>query len=126
MAYYTLTNPLEGSIEDFEKQAWTKAQILPEIPGTCMSVQFSHIMDGGYSAGYYGYKWAEVLDADAFELFQEQGLFDKKTAESFRKNILEKGATEHPMKLYKQFRGKEPSINALLKRNGIIEAKKEK
>ena len=126
MAYYTLTHPLEGNIEDFEKQAWAKAQIMPKIPGTCMSVQFSHIMDGGYSAGYYGYKWAEVLDADAFELFQEQGLFDKTTAESFRKNILEKGATEHPMKLYKQFRGKEPSINALLKRNGIIEAKKEK
>ena len=84
-----------------------------------MSTQFSHIMSGGYSAGYYSYKWAEVLDADAFSLFKKNGIFDKKTAESFRKNILSKGGTEHPMTLYKRFRGKAPSIEALLERNGI-------
>lgn len=122
MAYYTRTTQLEENIEKFEKEAWSKAQILPRVEGTCMSTQFSHIMSGGYSAGYYGYKWAEVLDADAFSVFQENGIFDKKTAESFRRNILEKGGTEHPMKLYKQFRGKEPGIEALLKRNGISQS----
>ena len=85
-----------------------------------MSVQFSHIMAGGYAAGYYSYKWAEVLDADAFSLFKEKGIFNTETANSFRKNVLSKGGTEHPMTLYKRFRGKEPSIDALLKRNGII------
>jgi peptidyl-dipeptidase Dcp len=85
-----------------------------------MTVQFSHIMAGGYAAGYYSYKWAEVLDADAFSLFQEKGIFDSETANSFRENVLSKGGTEHPMVLYKRFRGQEPSINALLRRNGII------
>jgi peptidyl-dipeptidase Dcp len=93
---------------------------LPDIADTCMSVQFSHIMAGGYAAGYYSYKWAEVLDADAFSLFKEKGIFNTETANSFRKNVLSKGGTEHPMTLYKRFRGKEPSIDALLKRNGII------
>ena len=85
-----------------------------------MTVQFGHIMSGGYAAGYYSYKWAEVLDADAFSVFKENGIFNPKVAQSFRENILSKGGTEHPMTLYKRFRGKEPDINALLKRNGII------
>ena len=84
-----------------------------------MTVQFSHIMAGGYAAGYYSYKWAEVLDADAFSVFKKNGIFDKKTAQSFRDNILSKGGTEHPMTLYKRFRGGEPTIDALLERNGI-------
>lgn len=119
MAYYTLEDELSGDIEQFEKTAWKDAVITPSIPGTCMSVQFSHIMAGGYAAGYYSYKWAEVLDADAFAVFKQHGLFDQQTADSFRKNILSRGATEHPMTLYKRFRGQEPSIDALLERNGI-------
>ena len=119
MAWYTRTEPFEGDVEAYEKQAWVKAQLLPQVPGTCMSTQFSHIFAGGYSAGYYSYKWAEVLDADAFSLFKQNGIFDQATAQSFRENILSKGGTEHPMTLYKRFRGQEPSIDALLKRNGI-------
>ena len=119
MAWYTRTTPFEGDVEAYEKEAWKRAQLLPEVPGTCMSVQFSHIFAGGYSAGYYSYKWAEVLDADAFSLFKEKGIFNPEVADSFREHILSKGGTEHPMTLYKQFRGKEPTIDALLKRNGI-------
>ena len=119
MAWYTRTTPFEGDVEAYEKEAWKRAQLLPDVPGTCMSVQFSHIFAGGYSAGYYSYKWAEVLDADAFSLFQEKGIFNPEVAASFRENILSKGGTKHPMTLYKQFRGKEPTIDALLKRNGI-------
>lgn len=85
-----------------------------------MSNQFGHIFSGGYAAGYYGYKWAEVLDADAFSLFKEKGIFNREIAESFRKNILEKGGTEDPMELYKRFRGHEPSIKALMQRDGIL------
>ena len=120
MAWYTRTEPFEGDVRSYEKKAWEKAQLLPGIEETCMTVQFSHIMAGGYAAGYYSYKWAEVLDADAFSLFQEKGIFDAATANSFRENVLSKGGTEHPMVLYKRFRGQEPSIDALLKRNGII------
>ena len=120
MAWYTRTEPFEGDVRSYEKKAWEKAQVLPGIEETCMTVQFSHIMAGGYAAGYYSYKWAEVLDADAFSLFQEKRIFDAATATSFRENVLSKGGTEHPMVLYKRFRGQEPSINALLKRNGII------
>jgi len=120
MAWYTRTEAFEGDVRSYEKQAWKKTQVLPEIEDTCMTVQFSHIMAGGYAAGYYSYKWAEVLDADAFSLFQEKGIFDTETANSFRENVLSKGGTEHPMVLYKRFRGQEPSIDALLKRNGII------
>ena len=119
MAWYTRTTPFEGDVRTYEKEAWKKAQVLPDIEDTCMTVQFSHIMAGGYSAGYYSYKWAEVLDADAFSLFKEKGIFNKETANSFRENVLSKGGTEDPMVLYKNFRGKEPSINALLERNGI-------
>ncbi|MBQ8239936.1 MAG: M3 family metallopeptidase [Bacteroides sp.] len=120
MAWYTRTEPFEGDVRSYEKEAWKKTQILPDIAETCMTVQFSHIMAGGYSAGYYSYKWAEVLDADAFSLFKEKGIFHSETANSFRENVLSKGGTEHPMELYKRFRGQEPSIDALLKRNGIL------
>lgn len=119
MAWYTRSEAFTDNVKDFEKKAWEKAQLLPQIEDTCMSVQFGHIMSGGYSAGYYSYKWAEVLDADAFSMFKENGIFDKKTAERFRECILSKGGTEHPMVLYRNFRGQEPTIDALLIRNGI-------
>ena len=120
MAWYTRTEPFEGDVRTYEKEAWAKTQLLPNVPEACMTVQFSHIMAGGYSAGYYSYKWAEVLDADAFSLFKEKGIFNKEVANSFRKHVLSKGGTEHPMTLYKRFRGQSPDIQALLKRNGII------
>lgn len=119
MAWYTRNEAFEGDVKTYEKASWEKAQILPQADETCMSVQFGHIMSGGYSAGYYSYKWAEVLDADAFSLFKEKGIFNTEVAQSFRDNILSKGGTEHPMTLYKRFRGQEPSISALLRRNGI-------
>ena len=119
MAYYTKKDEFKDDIIPFEKKAWEKAMITPQLPDTCMTVQFSHIMAGGYAAGYYSYKWAEVLDADAFSVFKKHGIFDKKTASSFRENILSKGGTENPMTLYKRFKGGEPTIDALLKRNGI-------
>ena len=119
MAWYTRNTPFEGDVKAYEKKAWDKAQILPVVEETCMSTQFSHIFAGGYSAGYYSYKWAEVLDADAFSLFKQCGIFNPEVADSFRRNILSKGGTEHPMTLYKRFRGQEPTINALLIRNGI-------
>lgn len=119
MAWYTRKEAFDGDVETYERKAWEKAQVLPQVDGTCMSVQFSHIFAGGYAAGYYSYKWAEVLDADAFAMFKEHGIFDVATATSFRKNILSKGGTEHPMALYKRFRGQEPTIDALLTRNGI-------
>jgi peptidyl-dipeptidase Dcp len=84
-----------------------------------MSTSFGHIFSGGYAAGYYSYKWAEVMDADAFSLFKQNGIFDKATADSFRRNILERGNTEEPMELYKRFRGQEPTVEALLKRSGV-------
>lgn len=119
MAYYTQRQPFEDDIIAFEKKAWKKAKIDKQLPDTCMTVQFSHIMAGGYAAGYYSYKWAEVLDADAFSVFKKHGIFNQKTAQSFRDNILSKGGTEHPMTLYKRFRGCEPTIDALLERDGI-------
>ena len=119
MAYYTQHDEFKEDIIPFEKQAWAKAIIGNQLPDTCMTVQFSHIMAGGYAAGYYSYKWAEVLDADAFSVFKENGIFDQATAQRFRNHVLSKGGTEHPMTLYKRFRGQEPTINALLKRNGI-------
>ena len=124
MAYYTKKDEFKDDIISFEKKAWKKAILGEQLPDTCMTVQFSHIIAGGYAAGYYSYKWAEVLDADAFSVFKKHGIFDPKTAQSFRDNILSKGGTEHPMTLYKRFRGGEPTIDALLKRNGIKRAKK--
>ncbi len=125
MAFYTLTDTFTDDVSEFENKAWHKAQVLPKVDGTCMTVQFSHIMAGGYSAGYYSYKWAEVLDADAFSLFKQRGIFDQATAQSFRDNILSRGGTEHPMILYKRFRGQEPTIDALLQRNGITAPEKQ-
>ncbi len=119
MAYYTLTEPFDADVQTFEREAWQRAQLFDEVPGTCMSVQFSHIMAGGYAAGYYSYKWAEVLDADAFSVFKQAGIFDRATAQRFRDCILSRGGTEHPMTLYRRFRGQEPTIDALLERNGI-------
>ena len=119
MAYYTLKDEFDEDIMAFEKKAWQKAMVTEQLPDTCMTVQFSHIMAGGYAAGYYSYKWAEVLDADAFSVFKRHGIFDRETAQRFRDCILSKGGTEHPMTLYKNFRGGEPTIKALLKRNGI-------
>lgn len=119
MAWYTRKELFDGDVKAYEKKAWEKTQLLPQVDETCMSVQFGHIMSGGYSAGYYSYKWAEVLDADAFSVFKEKGIFNREVAQSFRDNILSKGGTEHPMTLYKRFRRQEPGIEALLIRNGI-------
>ncbi|MBR0526054.1 MAG: M3 family metallopeptidase [Prevotella sp.] len=119
MAYYTKQEPFDEDIIAFEKEAWKEAVISPQMTDTCMTVQFSHIMAGGYAAGYYSYKWAEVLDADAFSVFKHEGIFNTQTAQRFRDCILSRGGTEHPMTLYKRFRGSEPTIDALLERNGI-------
>lgn len=121
MAYYTLEDEFTDDVMDFERKVWEPIRLLPEVPGTCMSTQFGHIMCGGYSAGYYSYKWAEVLDADAFSVFLREGIFNRSTASRFRREILERGGTEHPMTLYRRFRGGEPTIDALLRRNGIEE-----
>lgn len=119
MAWHSQTAPLEGKMIDFERAATAAIDILPPVDGTAISSAFSHVFAGGYAAGYYGYKWAEVLDADAYSLFKKNGIFDTKTAQSFRDNILSKGGTEHPMKLYVRFRGQEPTVDALLERSGL-------
>lgn len=119
MDWYSLTQPFTGDVLAFEANSFSKCQLLPIIPETNMTVQFGHIMSGGYAAGYYSYKWAEVLDADAFSVFKAKGIFNQEVSKSFRENILSKGGTKHPMELYKSFRGKEPSVEALLIRNGI-------
>ncbi len=119
MAWHTITKPFEGDVVAFEKKAWAPSAVVPEVPEACMSTNFGHLFAGGYAAGYYGYKWAEVLDADAFSLFKEKGIFNKEVAKSFYDNILSKGGTEDPAVLYKRFRGQEPTIDALLIRNGI-------
>ena len=124
MAYYTKKEAFTDDIIPFEKKAWEKAMVTEQLPDTCMTVQFSHIMAGGYAAGYYSYKWAEVLDADAFAVFKKEGIFNPATAQRFRDCILSKGGTENPMVLYKRFKGSEPTIDALLKRNGIRRCKK--
>lgn len=119
MAYYTQKEEFTDDIIAFEKNAWKKAILGKQRTDTCMTVQFSHIMAGGYAAGYYSYKWAEVLDADAFSVFKKNGIFDRPTAQRFRDEILSKGGTDNPMNLYKRFKGGEPTIDALLSRNGI-------
>jgi len=108
------------SVKDFETRMFSETQLYPDVAENCMSTAFSHIFQGGYSAGYYSYKWAEVLDADAFEYFQEEGIFNKEIATKFKEHILSKGGTEKPMILYKRFRGKEPKPDALLKRAGLF------
>ncbi len=107
-------------VKKHEEEAFAPTKLYPEVESNCMSTAFSHIFQGGYSAGYYSYKWAEVLDADTFEYFTEHGIFSKDIADKFRENILSKGGTEHPMVLYKRFRGKEPKPDALLRRAGLI------
>ena len=119
MAYYTQKDEFTEDIISFEKKAWAPAIIDEQRMDTCMTVQFSHIMAGGYAAGYYSYKWAEVLDADAFSVFKKEGIFNQITAQRFRDNILSRGGTEHPMTLYKRFRGQEPTIDALKERDGL-------
>jgi len=115
------TNPEEiKTIKAFENNAFTHTKLYPDVPENCMSTAFSHIFQGGYAAGYYSYKWAEVLDADAFEYFLEKGIFNKEVATKFKEHILSMGGTEKPMELYKRFRGKEPKPDALLRRAGLI------
>lgn len=118
MAWHSITEPVDDA-EAFENEATATVQIFPGQPGAIMSPQFSHIFSGGYAAGYYSYKWAEVLDADAFALFKQNGIFDRTTADSFRNNILTRGGTEDPAELYRRFRGQDPTIDALLIRDGI-------
>ncbi|MCF8368494.1 MAG: M3 family metallopeptidase [Bacteroidales bacterium] len=120
MNWHTLETPEEKDALAFEKEAMDKIGLIPEIVVRYWSPYFDHIFAGGYSSGYYAYQWAEVLDADAFEAFKETGLFDQETAKAYRENILEKGGTDDPMKLYKQFRGKEPSTEPMLRRKGLI------
>jgi Zn-dependent oligopeptidase len=120
MAFHS-NDPSEiTDIKAFEKNAFEGTTLYPDVAENCMSVSFSHIFNGGYSSGYYSYKWAEVLDADAFAYFQEKGIFDKGTATKFKDNVLSKGGTELPMELYKRFRGQEPKVDALLKRAGLL------
>ncbi|MCH5345993.1 MAG: M3 family metallopeptidase, partial [Muribaculaceae bacterium] len=124
MAWHSIEAPVTDAAE-FENAAGESVAMFEPIEGTMTSPQFSHIFSGGYAAGYYSYKWAEVLDADAFAMFEENGIFDKKTADAFRTNILMKGGTEHPAILYRRFRGQDPTIDALLRRDGITPAKKD-
>lgn len=121
MAYHSKDPADITSVKDFEKEAFGQTQLYPDVEENCMSTAFSHIFQGGYSSGYYSYKWAEVLDADAFEAFKEKGIFNKEVAEKFKNNILSQGGTQKPMELYKNFRGKEPSVDALLKRAGLLD-----
>jgi peptidyl-dipeptidase Dcp len=119
MAWHTLTEPFDGDITAFERAAMSPAELLPPAEGACMSVSFAHLFAGGYAAGYYGYKWAEVLDADAFSMFREKGIFDRETALSFRRTILERGGSREPDELFREFRGREPSIDPLIERSGF-------
>lgn len=119
MAYHGKSQTIDD-VKTFEEKAFESTKLYPDVAENCMSTSFSHIFQGGYSSGYYSYKWAEVLDADAFAFFQEKGIFDKEVATKFKDNILSKGGTELPMELYKKFRGKEPKPDALLKRAGLI------
>ena len=120
MAWHAQNPGYVKDIVQFEQESTRRTSLLPTHKGVSVSHAFAHIFGGGYSAGYYSYKWAEVLDADAFEYFKENGLFNDKIADSFRKNVLEKGGTEEPMDLYKKFRGQKPDPNALLRRDGLI------
>lgn len=120
MAWYSRTTPFDGDVKAYEQEAWAPTQLLPVVEGTNMTTRFGHIMSGGYSAGYYSYKWSEMLDADAFALFEERGIFNEEVATSFRENILSRGASEHPKELYRRFRGQDATIDAMMKRDGIV------
>jgi peptidyl-dipeptidase Dcp len=120
MGYHSMDPAGITDVKTFEMEQFASTQLYPDVPENVMSTAFSHIFQGGYASGYYSYKWAEVLDADAFEFFQQNGIFDKETATKFKENVLSKGGTEHPMLLYKRFRGQEPKPDALLKRAGLI------
>ena len=122
MGWHTVKAPVADPVA-FERAATESVRIFPDVDGTMTSTTFSHIFSGGYAAGYYSYKWAEVLDADAFAFFKEHGIFDPVTAESFRRNVLSRGGTEHPAELYRRFRGQDPTIDALLIRDGIAKEK---
>lgn len=124
MSWHNLNPSKITDVKAHENKAFKETSLLPDIPTNCMSTAFGHIFQGGYSAGYYSYKWAEVLDADAFELFKEKGIFDSETAQKFKENVLQQGGTKDPMELYKNFRGQEPNPNALLRRAGLLESKK--
>ena len=119
MAWHTITETPEKEVYEFEQEVLSKSDLFAAAENTCLSCSFTHLFSGGYAAGYYGYKWAEVLDADAFEYFRETGIFNHQTADSFRKNILERGGTEKPEILYRKFRGREPAIEAFLERSGF-------
>ena len=120
MAYYTKETAFDDDVREFEKSAWKETQLLPQVPEACMSVQFSHIMAGGYSAGYYSYKWAEVLEADAFAFFKEKGIFSREAAERFRSELLSKGGSVDADVLYRNFRGRDPEPDALLEKLGLL------
>ena len=119
MAWHSISEPVKMPVVDFEKKAIARAQVLPYVDGQCTSTSFGHIFSGGYAAGYYSYKWAEVLEADAFSLFKEKGIFNREAASSFRENVLSKGGTEHPMELYVRFRGHKPETRALIEKMGL-------
>ena len=118
-AWHNIREPFCGDVIEYEHMATASLRVMEVVPGTCMTPNFGHIMSGGYAAGYYSYKWAEMLDADAYSLFKENGVLDMKTAQSFRDNILSRGDSEHPMTLYMRFRGHEPHMEAMLQRDGI-------
>jgi peptidyl-dipeptidase Dcp len=120
MAWHAQDPHIVKDVFEFEDKVLASTRLLEKVPGTATTPAFSHIFAGGYSAGYYSYKWAEVLDADAFEYFKEQGLFNPKVAQSYRDNILARGGTDHPMELYKRFRGREPDPDALLRRDALL------
>jgi peptidyl-dipeptidase Dcp len=120
MAWYSRTTPFEGDVLAYEQKAWESTQLLPVVEGTNITTRFGHIMSGGYSAGYYSYKWSEMLDADAFALFEEKGIFSQEVASSFRENILSRGGSEHPKELYRRFRGQDATLDAMMKRDGIV------
>jgi peptidyl-dipeptidase Dcp len=119
MAWHTITEPVTTDITGFENSVMSETDLFPKVEGVNMSASFGHIFGGGYAAGYYGYKWAEVLDADAFRYFIEKGIFNREKADSFRRNILERGGTEKPHDLYLSFRGQEPTLDAFLERSGL-------
>ena len=119
MKWHTITEPYTGDILEFEAKAIAPTQVMPIVDGTAMGPAFTHIFSGGYAAGYYGYKWAEVLSADAFSYFKEKGIFSYEVAGKFRHEVLEKGGHEHPMTLYKNFRGHKPKTQALIDQMGL-------